>query len=56
VRREEVPFGVQFEAGASSAHPGTRSLSLVALLETALDEGAWDAFSRGSPILTPAAW
>jgi epoxyqueuosine reductase len=46
----EAPFGVQIEAGASKAHPGTRSPSLIALLETALDEAAWDAFSRGSAI------
>jgi epoxyqueuosine reductase len=31
-------------------HPGTRSPSLIALLETALDGGAWDALARGSPI------
>jgi epoxyqueuosine reductase len=46
----EVPFGVQLEVGASRSHPGTRSPSLIALLETALDEAAWDAFSRGSAI------
>jgi hypothetical protein len=44
----EAPFGVQLEAAASRSHPGTRSPSLIALLETALDEAAWDAFSRGS--------
>jgi epoxyqueuosine reductase len=44
----EAPFGVQLEAGVSSSHPGTRSPSLIALLETALDEAAWDSFSRGS--------
>jgi epoxyqueuosine reductase QueG len=44
----EAPFGVQLEAGASRSHPGTRSPSLIALLETALDEAAWDSFSRGS--------
>jgi epoxyqueuosine reductase len=46
----ESPFGVQLEAGASRSHPGTRSPSLIALLETALDEAAWDSFSRGSAI------
>jgi epoxyqueuosine reductase len=46
----EAPFGVQLEAGASRTHPGTRSPSLIALLETALDEAAWDSFSRGSAI------
>jgi epoxyqueuosine reductase len=44
----EPPFGVQLEPGASASHPGTESPSLIALLETALDEAAWDAFSRGS--------
>jgi epoxyqueuosine reductase len=44
----EPPFGVQLEPGASSAHPGTGSPSLIGLLETALDESAWDSFSRGS--------
>jgi hypothetical protein len=44
----EPPFGVQLEPGASSSHPGTASPSLIALLETALDEPAWDSFSRGS--------
>jgi hypothetical protein len=46
----EPPFGVQLEPGASRAHPGTRSPSLVALLETALNEAAWGSFSRGSAI------
>jgi epoxyqueuosine reductase len=46
----DPPFGVQPEAGASRPHPGTRSPSLIALLETALDEVAWDSFSRGSAI------
>jgi epoxyqueuosine reductase len=46
----EAPFGVQLEPGASRSHPGTKSPSLIALLETALDEAAWDSFSRGSPI------
>lgn len=44
------PFGVQLAAGVSKAHPGTASPSLIALLETALHEAAWDAFSLGSPI------
>ncbi|HSK19977.1 MAG TPA: tRNA epoxyqueuosine(34) reductase QueG [Longimicrobiales bacterium] len=46
----EAPFGVQLEAGVSTSHPGTRSPSLIALLETALEEEAWDSFSRGSAI------
>jgi epoxyqueuosine reductase len=46
----EPPFGAQLEPGAPRSHPGTVSPSLIALLETALDETAWDAFSRGSPI------
>jgi epoxyqueuosine reductase len=41
---------VQLERGASCSHPGTASPSLIALLETALDETAWDAFSRGSAL------
>jgi epoxyqueuosine reductase len=45
----EPAFGVQLEA-ASLPHPGTASPSLIALLETALDEAAWDSFSRGSAI------
>jgi epoxyqueuosine reductase len=46
----EPPFGVQLESGASRSHPGTASPPLIALLETALDEAAWDSFSRGSAI------
>jgi epoxyqueuosine reductase len=46
----EPPFGVQLEPGASRSHPGTDSPSLIALLEMALDDAAWDAFSRGSAI------
>ena len=46
----EPPFGVELEASASTVHPGTRSPSLIALLETALDDAAWDSFSRGSAI------
>ena len=46
----EAPFGVQLEAGVSTSQPGTRSPSLIALLETALEEEAWDSFSRGSAI------
>lgn len=46
----EPPHGVELEPGASRSHPGTASPSLIALLETALDEAAWDSFSRGSPI------
>jgi hypothetical protein len=43
-----LPFGVQLEPGESRSHPGTASPPLIALLETALDEAAWDAFSRCS--------
>ncbi|MEX0892803.1 MAG: tRNA epoxyqueuosine(34) reductase QueG [Gemmatimonadota bacterium] len=45
------PFGVEPEPGSSSpSHPGTAAPSLIALLETALDEAAWNSFSRGSAI------
>ncbi len=46
----ESPFGVQRAPGSSSSHPGTEAPSLIALLETALDESAWNSFSRGSAI------
>ena len=46
----EPLFGVQLEPGESRSHPGTASPSLIALLETALDEAAWDSFTRGSAI------
>lgn len=56
----ERPFGVEALPGedvlAESAavvkvgHPGTEAPSLLDLLETALDEEAWDGFSRGSAI------
>lgn len=46
----EPPFGVQLEPGALRSHPGTASPSLMALLETALDEAAWDSFSKGSAL------
>jgi len=45
----EPPFGVQPQR-STAAHPGTASPTLIALLETALDEASWDAFSQGSPI------
>jgi epoxyqueuosine reductase len=38
------------QPGPGSSHPGTEAPSLVELLETALDEAAWDALSRGSAI------
>jgi len=38
--RPDVPDGL----------PGTEFPSLIELLETALDEAAWDAFARGSAI------
>lgn len=54
----ERPVGVQAVpgedpppgAGGHPAHPGTSAPSLVALMETALDEARWEAFSRGSAI------
>jgi epoxyqueuosine reductase len=46
----EPPFGVKPEPGSSSSHPGTAAPSLIELLEAALDEAAWDSFSRGSAI------
>lgn len=46
----EPPVGVQLEPGASMSHPGTAAPPLIALLETALDEAAWDSFSKGSPL------
>ena len=41
---------MQLEPSASRSHPGTASPSLIALLETALDEAAWDSFSKGSAL------
>jgi epoxyqueuosine reductase len=47
----ERPVGVKPDPSFPSAwHPGTASPSLVDLLETALDEAAWDSFSRGSAL------
>src|SRR5690606_35796719 len=46
----ESPFAVQIQPRAAHAHPGTAAPPLIALLETALDERAWDTFSQGSPI------
>ncbi len=46
----EPPFGVQLEPAASTSHPGTASPSLIDLLSMALDEAAWDSFSKGSAI------
>jgi epoxyqueuosine reductase len=55
----DLPFGVEALPGEDVSaetserqrtHPGTASPSLVELLETALDENAWDSFSRGSAI------
>ncbi|MEX2528797.1 MAG: tRNA epoxyqueuosine(34) reductase QueG [Gemmatimonadota bacterium] len=59
----EAPVGVQAMPGdegvsaethpgsfGHSLHPGTDTPTLVALLETALDPGAWESFSRGSAI------
>ena len=47
---DQPVFGVQLERGATLRHPGTRSPSLIALLQTALDPAAWDAFTRGSAL------
>jgi epoxyqueuosine reductase len=44
------PFGVQSESGFPASHPGTDAPSLIGLLEIALDDSAWDCFSRGSAI------
>ena len=47
----ERPLGVEDDPTSPSAwHPGTASPSLVDLLSTALDEDAWESFSRGSAI------
>src|SRR5690606_25257982 len=50
----ERPPGVEALPGeedlSAETHPGTAAPTLVALLETALDEAAWDAYSRGSAI------
>jgi epoxyqueuosine reductase len=46
----ELPFGVEPEPGRRAPHPGTASAALVDLLTMALDEGAWDSYSRGSAI------
>jgi epoxyqueuosine reductase len=46
----ERPFGVEPEPGRRAPHPGTASATLVNLLAMALDEGAWDSYSRGSAI------
>lgn len=46
----ESPFGVEPEPGPSSSHPGTASPSLIEVLQTGLDDGAWDSFSKGFAI------
>src|SRR5690606_13077510 len=47
----EPPSGVEPDPTVPSGwHPGTRSPALVDLLRTALDEGSWESFSRGSPM------
>ena len=38
------------ETDGGPVHPGTDAPSLVGVLEMALSQGAWDSFSRGSPI------
>ncbi|MBW3554248.1 MAG: tRNA epoxyqueuosine(34) reductase QueG [Gemmatimonadetes bacterium] len=45
----QPPARVEALSG-SAAHPGTDSPPLIDLLKTALDEVAWDSFSRGSAI------
>lgn len=46
-----MPVGVEADPSSSPVwHPGTASPPLVDLLETALDEEAWESFSRGSAI------
>lgn len=45
----EPPVGVE-PLSSDVWHPGTAAPSLVALLETALDEASWESFSRGSAI------
>ncbi|MFW6039904.1 MAG: HEAT repeat domain-containing protein, partial [Gemmatimonadota bacterium] len=37
-------------SAAVTSHPGTAAPSLIDLLETALDEEAWNDFSRGSAV------
>jgi epoxyqueuosine reductase len=49
----ERPAGVEAlpeEDPSAETHPGTEAPSLVELLETALNEDAWEAFSRGSAL------
>lgn len=47
----ELPVGVEPDPSFPSAgHPGTASPPLQDLLATALDEAAWDSFSRGSAL------
>jgi epoxyqueuosine reductase len=48
----EPPPGVE-PRKTDAPHPGTAAPPLVALLKTALDEAAWDSFSRGSAIRRP---
>jgi epoxyqueuosine reductase len=46
----ERPSGTGPQAKAPVGHPGTVAPSLIDLLRVALDEAAWDSFSRGSAI------
>lgn len=47
----ERPVGVEATSDSPPApHPGTTAPPLIDLLETALDEHAWESFSRGSAI------
>jgi hypothetical protein len=46
----EPPGGVEPRDRPEIRHPGTESPSLIDLLEVALDESAWDTFSRGSAV------
>jgi epoxyqueuosine reductase len=47
---DEPPGGVEPLDSLEIRHPGTESPPLIDLLEVALDESAWNAFSRGSAV------
>jgi hypothetical protein len=47
---DEVAPGAGQVRSRSGSLPGTEAPSIIELLETALDEVAWDSFSRGSAI------
>jgi hypothetical protein len=50
VPAETFQAGGRGHGGGRSLHPGTEGPTLVELLRMALDEDAWEAFSRGSAI------